>query len=94
MPSTTTSRAPGIALRRGAAARRATSGSRAAVDDERWATSMRAQLRGAVAGGDDRGELARRAGGVVAAVEGAPGHLAQLGLVAREAGRADHARTA
>ena len=54
-------------------------------------TAIAAQARRAVAGGDDRRELAARAGRVAAAVVAAPGDVAQVVLVAVEAGRADHA---
>src|SRR5215211_4413240 len=50
-----------------------------------------AQAGGAVAGGDDRRELPAGAGGVAPAVVAAAGHVAQVVLVAVEAGRADHA---
>ena len=55
-----------------------------------WITSVgaviRAQLAGAVAGREDRGELAGVAGGAAAAVEGsARASSRELGLVALEA---------
>jgi hypothetical protein len=82
MPSIITSRAPGIA----AAVARPPDGetSWSAVP---WITVALPQARRAVLRGDDRGELARGAGGMNPAVEAATGGGAQeLGLAGVDAG--------
>ena len=89
-PGSIISRAPGIAR----AVARPPEGdtSRSAVP---WMTSVgardAAQLGRAVAGGDDRGELAARARRVVVAVEALRGELADVVVVAQEA-RASRSR--
>ncbi len=57
--------------------------------DHQGRSRDRPQLLGAVGGGDDRAELAPARPDVVAAVVAAGGALADVGLVAGEAGRAD-----
>ena len=90
MPGIASSSAPGIARGGGHPAAEGDQRVVGAVDHQRSARAGSRKRGGAVAGRQDRRQLARGAGRVMAALEGGGGQLAQARLVVREAGRADH----